>query len=208
MEEAVGLIAASSSFTRYKLEEKPDKAFLNEVPERLKRHAMVDIDNTTEERSYGWTNIDDMLDTQWVKSPPEKGEFFGFSLRLDTRKISPAVTKKHRQIAEAAFLNSIDDPDRKFISKDRRKELHEQVELKLRTKTWPVPAVFDVAWNIRTHTIFLATTNAKIREMFEDLFALTFELKLEPQTPFFLASTMRGEEVVAKLENLEPSQFA
>ena len=73
--------------TRFRIAESVTRELLNEVPQRLKQFAFLPIDDIAEERGWGWANIDDMLDTEWKASPPEKGEFFAFTLRVDRRRI-------------------------------------------------------------------------------------------------------------------------
>jgi len=204
----LAFFSSSVSLSRYRIMDEVSDQLLREAPERLVKHAFQDIDHTADERSFGWVCADDYLDSRWHTSPPEKGHFLVFSLRLDTRRVSPAVFKKHVTLAERAFLESITDPDKRFMSKDRKREIREQVMLKLRTRALPVPAVFEAAWDLRTHTVYLATTNSKVRSLFEDQFTLTFELALEPLTPFFLATHMLGEEVLSRLESLEPTDFS
>lgn len=79
--------------------------------------------------------------------------------------------------------------------------------LRLRARSLPIPAVFDVVWNTANHHIYLDTTNAKVRALFEDHFYNSFELRLEPLTPFFLAMDQLGEDAAKSLEALEPSIF-
>ncbi|EGJ50068.1 recombination-associated protein RdgC [Desulfocurvibacter africanus] len=203
----MAFFSASVSLSRYRIMDDVNDQLLREAPERLVKHAFQDIDHTADERSFGWVCADDYLDSKWKASPPEKGHFLIFSLRLDTRRVQPAVFKKHVAIAERSYLESIEDPDKRFMPKDRKREIRDQVMLKLRARALPVPAVFEAAWDLRTHTVYLASTNSKVRSLFEDLFTLTFELALEPLTPFFLASRMLGEEALPRLESLEPTDF-
>jgi DNA recombination-dependent growth factor C len=93
------------------------------------------------------------------------------------------------------------------MTQNQKKELKDQVREKLLARTMPVPAVFDVVWDIRENLVYLASNRDKVRELFTDLFLQTFELNLEPLTPYFLARQMLGEEQAAKLDNLEPSEF-
>jgi DNA recombination-dependent growth factor C len=178
-----------------------------ELPQRLKDNAFKDIDATTDERSFGWCNLDNMLDMDWAESPPEKGHYVCFSLRLDTRRIPPAVFKKHCMIALAQELAQAKAEGKAFISKDRRREIKDQVMLRLRARSLPIPAVFDVVWNTQSGRILLLTTNSKVKAMFEELFETSFGLELEALTPFALAADMLGEGVVSRLENLEPTSF-
>lgn len=204
----MSLISASVSLTRYRILDDVTQQLMLEAPERLKKQAFRDIDHTADERSFGWVSAEDWLDPDWRAAPPEKGQFLVFSLRLDTRRIQPAVFKKHVILAERDYLASIKDEEKRFLSKDRKREIREQVALKLRARSLPVPAVFEAYWDTRSHIVCLASTNSKVRALFEDLFTLTFELTLEPLTPFFLAGRILGEEAVSRLEALESTDFS
>ncbi|MBG0791540.1 MAG: recombination-associated protein RdgC [Desulfovibrionaceae bacterium] len=203
----MSILSASLGLTRYRIIEEVPRELLQQVPEKLKQFCMIDIDGTADERAFGWTNIDDMLDMNWTQSPPEKGAYLTFSLRLDTRRIPPAVLKKHNAIALNKELEHNKEQGKNFVSRDRKREVKEQVVLRLRARTLPIPAVFDVVWNPAENRIYLATTNAKVCALFEDHFASTFDLHLEPLTPFFMAMDILGEEAAPKLENLDPTIF-
>lgn len=203
----MSILSASLGLTRYRILEDVSKELLRQVPEKLHQFCFVDIDSTADERSFGWTSMDDMLDVHWTQSPPEKGEYLCFSLRLDTRRVPPSVLKKHLTLAMNAELAKNKEQGKNFVSRDRKRELKEQVELKLRARTWPIPAVFDVVWNHQANRIYLATTNSKVQALFEDYFTLTFDLHLEPLAPFFLAMDMLGDKAAGRLENLDPTIF-
>ena len=203
----MSILSTSLGLTRYRVVEDIPDSLWREVPKRLADNAFHDIDDSVDERSFGWCNIDNMLDLDWSDSPPEKGHYMCFSLRLDTRRIPPAVFKKHCMIALAKELAQAKTEGKSFISKDRRREIKDQVMLRLRARSLPVPAVFDAVWNTRDGRVILATTNAKARALFEDHFNLSFGLELEALTPFALATDMLGEAAVARLETLEPTSF-
>lgn len=203
----MSILSASLGLTRYRIIEEVPDSLLQEVPEKLSQNSFIDIDDTAEERSFGWTNIDDFLDVNWTQSPPEKAEFFAFSMRLETRRVQPAVLKKHYQIALNAELARNKEQGKNFVSRDRKRELKEQVTLRLRARSLPVPAVFDVVWTPSANRVYLDTSNAKARALFEDLFTATFDLHLEPLGPFFMAMEELGEDSVEKLENLDPTIF-
>lgn len=204
----MGLLSASGSFTRYRIIGDVKDETVRNAPQLLLKNAFQDIDHTADERSFGWTSFEDMLDPTWRAAPPEKAHYLVFSLRLDTRRISPAVLKKHLRIALDAEKDAGAETGKSFISKDRKREVAEQVRLKLLARSLPVPAVFDVLWNVATHDVYLNSVNTKLKSLFEDLFTLTFELALEPMTPAFLALRLTDESRHAMLEDLEPSQFS
>ena len=193
----MGILSASCSFTRFKITEPVPKELWIEIPAKLRQFAFQDIDDIAEERGWGWTSFEDMLDTQWRSAPPEKGAYLAFALRLDTRRIPPAVLKKYVTIALREEEVRIKEQGKKFIARDRKNELRDQVKLRLMGRFLPIPAVFDVAW----------ATETKLIELFMNHFTLTFDLHLEPMTPYALAASMLDEKTLARLDALEPTSF-
>ena len=176
-------------------------------PAKLKQFAVQDIDDIREERAGGWTSFEDMLDTQWRSALPEKGAYLAFALRLDTRRIPPAVLKKHVMIALREEEARIKEQGKKFIARDRKTELRDQVKLRLLGRFLPIPAIFDVVWATDSNIVYLASTQSKLIELFMNHFTLTFDLHLEPLTPYALAATLMDEASLSRLDNLEPTSF-
>lgn len=204
----MGFLSASSSFTRYRIIEEIPDTLWPEVPDRLKRNSFKDIDHTADERSFGWVCFDDMLDANWNSAPPEKGEFITMGLRLDTRRIPPAVLKKHMTLALGDEMDRMEQTKgKRYVSRDRKTEIKEQTQLRLMARTLPIPAQFDVLWNVQSGVVYLASIQSKLRALFEDMFTMTFDLHLEPMTPYYQALTQLGEERARALEELEPTIF-
>lgn len=204
----MGFMNASASFTRFQITEPVPSDLWAQIPDKLKQFAFQEIEDTAEERGWGWVCYDDMLDSFWRTAPPEKGEFITFSLRLDTRRISAAVMKKYLTLAIREEEKRIKEQGKKYIARERKKELKEQVQLKLRARTLPVPAEFNAVWNIQTGIVYFASTQSKVLDLFAEHFSTTFGLDLEPLTPYALAVRLKGEDVMHALDNLEPSRFA
>ena len=179
----MGFLSASASFSRYRLTEPAPDQTIRELHQRLKDHAFRDIDHTADERSWGWVSFEDMLDHRFGVAPPEKGEYAAFSLRLDTRRIPPAVLKKHYTLALNQELAKAKEEGRKFVSKERKRELRENVQLALLSRTLPIPAVFDVAWNVSSGVVLFGSTRPKVQDLFTAHFTQTFDLHLELMTP-------------------------
>ncbi|MFV0423384.1 hypothetical protein [Oleidesulfovibrio sp.] len=204
----MGFLNASSSFTRFKITDEISKELWGQIPEKLKQFGFKEIEDSADERGWGWVCFDDMLDAWWRTAPPEKGHYLTFSLRLDTRRISAAVVKKHLTLALREEEKRNQEQGKKFISRARKTELKEQVKLKLMARTLPVPAEFNVAWNMQTGDVFFASTQGKVVDLFTDYFTLTFDLHLEQLTPYSLALKLLGDEVQTKLDSIEPTSFA
>ncbi len=203
----MGFTSSSCSFTRFRVVEEISKDFWPTVPNLLKKFAFRDIDHTNDERSFGWVCIDDMLDTEWTTAPPEKAHYFAFSLRLDTRRIPAAVMKKHLTIAMRQAQKELAEQGKKFLSRDQKRQIKEQVQHNLMSRVLPIPAVFDVSWNIEKNVIYFASVQAKAVDLFTDYFTETFDLHLEPLTPFWQALRHVGEDSMHRLEQVDPAQF-
>lgn len=205
----MGFMSASVGLTRYRIVEENVSATLwAEVDDRLKRNAFRDIDASAEERSFGWVSFDNMLDPDFALCPPEKGPYLAFTLRLDTRRVPPAVMKKHVTMALNEAIRVMRDQGKKFLTKEQKTEIREQVELRLRARTLPIPACFDVIWDTTRNHVYVASTQTKLTELFEELFTHTFGLNLEPMTPYFQALNALGENRKTELDEFEPTVFA
>ena len=197
----------STSFTRFRIVDDIPKDLWPEILNKLRQFAMEDIDDLALERSFGWTNFDDMLDTKWRLTPPEKGEYITFSLRQDTRRIPPAVLKKHTRLALQAEEQRMAGLGQKFVSRDRRKEITEQVKLRLLGRFLPIPAEFQVVWSTANGQIYFGSTHGKVIDLFVEHFLKTFDLHLEQLQPYALAELLLGEKAESRLEYLEPTKF-
>ena len=197
----------STSFTRFHIMDEIPKGLWSEIPNKLRQFAMTDIDDLALERAWGWTNFDDMLDTKWQLNIPEKGDYITFSLRLDTRRIPPAVIKKHTRLALLDEEQRMAGLGQKFVSRDRRKEISEQVKLRLMGKFLPIPAEFQVVWSTSNGQIYFASTQQKVIDLFVEYFLQTFDLHLEQLLPYALAELLLGEKAENRVEHLEPTQF-
>lgn len=203
----MSFLKSSTSFTRFRIVDEVPAELWATIPDKLRQYAFQDIDEIPEERSFGWVNFDDMLDASWRISPPEKAEYLAFSLRLDTRRIPPAVLKKHTRIAIQEEERRIREQGKKFVARERKKEIAEQVKLRLRSRFLPIPAEFQVVWNTRTAKIYLASTQGKLIELFQELFTRTFDLHIEQLLPYGLALSLLGDDISARLDEVEATRF-
>ena len=198
----------STSFTRFRINDEVPAALWPEIPERLKRFAFKDIDDLPEQRAWGWTSFDDMLDVEWRDNAPQKGaEYITFSLRLETRRVPPAVIKKHLGLALKKEEEQIRAQGKTFVSRERKKELKELVMFQLNKRFLPIPAEFQVIWNTARNEVWFASTQGKVLELFQEFFTHSFELYLEQLTPYILAGQFLSEAEMEKLENLEAVDF-
>ena len=199
----MGFLGSSCSFTRFRvIDPVPDELWA-EIPQLLKKGAILDIDETTDSQADGWVSFDDYLDTTWQAGPPQKGAYMAFSLRLDIRRIPAGVVRKYLDLALKREKAENEKNGKKFISRERRKELKEQVQLSLRRRFLPVPGEFNVIWNTANNEIWFASTQEKVIELFVQRFLATFELHIEQLTPPALALSMLGDAAEEKIHSTD-----
>jgi DNA recombination-dependent growth factor C len=203
----MGFFSASCSIYRFTLVEEVPRAVMSNLPELLWDNRFREIEETAEERGFGWVSFEDMLDTDFTTGSPFKGRFAAFALRLDTRRISPAVFKKHYRVALRQLEEQVKQNGGRFVSREQKKELSEQVRLRLLTRMLPVPAVFDVAWDMKSGRVYLAAGQNKVRELFVELFFNTFGLRLEALSPYRTALELLPADERHHLETYEPVLF-
>jgi len=204
----MGFANASCSFTRFRILDPVPADLWPQVTDRLRQHAFLDIDNTAEMQAHGWVCFEDMLDNQWQSAPPQKGSYLVFSLRLDSRRIPAGVIKKHLALALREEKARMQAQNKNFISRERKKELKEQVMLRLRQRFLPIPGEFNVVWATDRNEVWFASTQGKMLDLFVEKFLLTFDLHLEQLTPYNLACASLDEDSQMKLDQLEPTKFA
>lgn len=201
----MSFMKSSTSFTRFRITDAVPSRLWPEIVERLRRNSFTDIDELPEERAFGWTAYEDMLDTDFAANPVEKAHYLCFCLRLDTRRVPPAVIKKHTALALKKEEAQMRETGKKFVSRERKKELKEQTMLRLKMRFLPIPAYFEVVWNTAESTVYFASTQQKMLDLFEELFVRTFELHLAPLSPYELGTVLLKD--AGPLDSLEPTTF-
>lgn len=204
----MGFTATSVSFTRFRILDPVPADLWPAITDKLKQFAFRDIDDIPEMQSIGWVCFEDMLDAEWHTAPPQKGAYIVFSLRLDMRRIPAGVVKKHLALALKQEKERMRDQAKSFISRDRKKELKEQVMLRLRQRFLPVPGEFNVLWATDSNEVWFASTQNSLIDIFIEEFLKTFGLRLDQLTPYNLAAGMLDEESLARLDQLEATVFA
>lgn len=204
----MGFCNASCSFTRFRIIDPIPSELWTQIPDKLRQFSFRDIDDLPEMQAHGWVCFEDMLDSEWRTAPPHKGAYLLFSLRLDTRRIPAAVIKKHLTLALKAEKEKMQEQGKKFISRERKKELKEQVLLRLRQRFLPIPAEFNVIWATDRNEVWFASTQGKMIDLFMEAFLNSFELHLEQLTPYSLAETLLDEAAMSRLDRIEATQFA
>lgn len=188
----MGLIKGGLSLTRYRVKEEPPELLTDEyISERLTKNAFVDIEHAPEERSLGWVEFLNHLDSNFNPATYRFGGILVFSLRLDTRKVSPKTISRYYTIREVDYVEKTGRKPNSLA----KKELKEAVKSELLRRALLNTELMEVAWLYQENEIWLAATGEKRREAFEELWGRTFGLALQMLVPATLGLELLANEL-------------
>lgn len=200
----MGLLAGTASFTRFTVEgELPGNAW-DFIADQVTKHSFKDIDDTLDELSIGWVSVGDMFDSRFAYGSYAAGDYVTLAMRVDERKVSGAVLKKFAAKEEARIK---EEKDLRRLSRTVRLEIKERIKAELMRKSPPVPAVYDLCWNVPKGTVLFFSNGRKPLALLEELFKETFGLSLVMQVPWNSALQLLDEQAAAKLETLQPASL-
>lgn len=176
----MGLLKGTLTFSRYRLPGDLPGRFHDFIDRQIKKHAFQELSVASEEKSSGWTSLENILDTRFEQANYATGDYLAFSCRMDRKIIPPSLLKLRLLEAEKKILSR----SRKYISKDQRDEIKERIRLELLGQAHPIPSFYDVCWSLSAKWLIFGSLSPKVQEEFEGLFKKTFDLPLLPLAPW------------------------
>lgn len=198
----MGLLSSSATFVRYSVVGDIPENFWDMAAEQISRFAFKDIDETYDEFSVGWVSVLNMFDTEFEYASFAAGDHICLTMRADERKVSPKVLKKFCLKEEERIKKERQIPK---LSRGQRIEIKENMELMLMKRAVPVPATYDLVWNLAENTLLFFSTNQKAQELLEDFFKDTFGLLISLQIPYTTAERFLDHNERQALANISPA---
>ncbi len=200
----MGLLTASSTFVRYKVEGTLPDNFMDFADSQVKRFAFRDIDDTYDEFSVGWVSVLNMFDAEFKYASFTAGDYICLTMRADERKVSPKILKKFCLKEEERIKRDKQIPK---LNRHQKLEIKENMQLMLMKRAVPVPATYDLVWSLADNSLLFFTTNGKAQELLEDFFKETFGMLLMLQVPYNIAESLLDKEEQQKLAHITPAVF-
>lgn len=185
----MGLLSTTMSLARYRVEGAIPDPFLETVRDRLKNHAIHEIDNDPAEKSVGWTCFETPFQPDFDNVNPVFGTHLVFSLRIDKKQIPAKVLRKHLDMAVAKRLRQT---ERNSLTKNEKQELRDEVARRLYVRIPATPNVYEVVWNYEAQTLWFFSTQKAANEELESIFSKTFKLSIIRIFPFTEAEMICG----------------
>ena len=202
----MGLLSATMSLARYRVAGGIPDPFLDTVRDRLKNHAIREIDNDPAEKSVGWTCFENSFQPDFDKDNLVIGTHLVFSLRIDKKQIPAKVLRKHLDMAVAKRLKQT---ERSSLTRNEKQELRDEVARRLYVRIPATPNVYDVVWDYEGQALWFFSTQKAANEEFESIFAKTFKLSIIRMFPFTEAEMISGltDEQKDLLYKAAPADF-
>lgn len=200
----MGFLKGTASFVRFRVEGELPPSPMDFIAERVSSFSFRDIDDSYDEYSIGWVSVMNMFDSAFNYSSHLCGDYVVLALRIDERKVSSAILKKLTQKEEERVKREKQIPK---IGRTMKVEIRERINTEQMRKAIPLPALYDVCWNLADSTLFFFSTNKKAQTVLEDFFKESFGLLLRQQTPYTIAEQLLTGGLSEKLPTLSPAIF-
>lgn len=197
----MGFLKGTASFVRFSVEGQLPENPLDFIAKRVIAFSFQDIDDTYDEYSIGWVSILNMFDSQFAFASYLAGDYITLTMRIDERKVSPAILKKFVQKEEERVRREQQVPK---LSRSTKVQIKERIRTELMRKAIPIPSTFELCWNLSHSTLLFFSTNKKIHAVLEDFFKESFDLLIRQQIPYTIAEHLVDEDHAALLERLSP----
>ncbi|MGA1875283.1 MAG: recombination-associated protein RdgC [bacterium] len=201
----MGFISSSTSFTRYQIKDHLPADYRRRYTEEIRRYAFREIDeHSDDERSSGWVNIMNMLDSEFPGEEFFIGEFIALSLRIDTRRVPSHVLRTYCLKAEQERKAAL---GKDFLSKNDRQDIRDMVRSQLLKRAIPNSRTFDMIWDVKSNQVLFSSTNGSICLEFQELFKKTFDQNMVQLFPYILAQSMLTDDEKVTLEDIPAVNF-
>ena len=197
----MGLLSRTATYVRYSVEGELPEKFWDFAAERIAEFSFRDIDDTFDEYSIGWVTVDNMFDSSFRNASYGVGDQIVLAMRIDERKVSPALLKKFSRKEEERLKKEHNAPR---ISRGHRQQIKEDIRLQLMKKALPLPSVYDLSWNLADNTLLFYSTNAKAQSILEDFFKECFGLTIMMQVPYLIGANLLDLSEQERLKELKP----
>ncbi|MDY0191695.1 MAG: recombination-associated protein RdgC [Desulfuromonas sp.] len=170
----MGLLSNTVSITQFDVVgDFPEQDLANWIGEQLRSNGFQSIENSADELSIGWVELDDFQSNDFARPDSWwRDNYVTFTMRRDQRRLPSALVKGDMQREQNRFL--AENPTYNRVPKDKNEELKELVRSRLLTRVLPTPTLYDVVWNLTTQRLTFANLSTRAIDDVTELFQKSF----------------------------------
>lgn len=181
----MGLLSATTSLSRFKVDGQLDDPVIDTIATGLKKNIITDIDGNPSDRAVGWSSFQDPFKPDFEGSSFIIGTSIVFALRIDKKSIPNKMVQKHVAVESAKRLQEL---GRDFLSANEKKMIKDHVINQLSLKMPATPNVYDVVWQYETGDLWFFSNLKSANEELETLFIKSFGVSLVRSIPYTMAA--------------------
>lgn len=214
----MGAFEGSLTFKTFYVNGEPPNDFQNAYLHALQSHFFEPLSPVgEEERSLGWVPAQDPIAESFRRDQVFFNQYIVFALRIDKWSLpAPWVKAKTRQaIAERLPELSPEEAARQKeegklrptakLSKREKDKIKLEVVTEIKHQILPTMKVIDVVWNINEGFLRFWSTSSSVCDEFVELFEATFDVKLDPDSPYLMARSLgMSEKDLDAMVEMEP----
>jgi len=181
----MGLLSATTSLTRYRVDGKLDDPIMDTIAAGLKKNTIADIDNNPSDQAVGWVSFQDPFRTDFEGSRFMMGTAIVFALRIDKKSIPSKMVQKHVAMVSARRMKEM---GRDFLSASEKRSIRDTVLNRLNLQMPSTPNVYDVVWHYENSAVWFFSNLKNANEELETLFIKSFGISLVRSIPYTMAA--------------------
>ena len=152
----------------------------NQFDEQIKTGAFRSIFPENSETNIGFVNINDCLDSDFTPEKTLLGDYRVMSLRIDRRSVPPS-SLRIRVLEDTK--KKMEETGQKRLYREQREAIREAARLDLLKNIPPVTAIYDIAVNTVSGTVYVSSLTTKVLQAVQDAFKGAFKLTIIPLIP-------------------------
>lgn len=203
----MGVSRGALTFTRLFVQGKPPKdlrkRYLDAV--RLRKFTPLSPEDEASE-AVGWCVIERLFDLDFQADSIFYDRFVQLGFRVDKWRLPGALVRAQVADEQQRMLSRA---GREKLTRAEKEDIKLRVIGRLRKKILPTSRAFDVLWDLDAGTVLLFTHASRTTDEFCALFATTFGLELELDSPYAAAQRSQLSATQQKqFDRVEPVSFA